>query len=531
MKFVRLTTSCVFAFVAIGSLFIDCNKRTDVLQACAGSFIGTVRTLDVFGETMQVERYFGIPYAETPERFKKPQVKAAMDHNTIYDATKFKPSCSQLDIPFFGERKPGLKGPEQSEDCLFLNIYKPAGKSVKPRSVMVFFHGGGFICGSPQMYSGDFLVSYGDIIFISVAYRLAALGFLSTGDSSLPGNLGLWDQHTALLWIHLNIADFGGDPESVTISGVSAGSASVVYQSIFPRNKGLFQRAIGFSGSITSPCAFQSNPLDVFHHFSSLLGCSSEESKLEMIRCMESKTTGEIESTLNKPEHGYIKFPMDLVTVVDGEFLTSNPYNIICHDSELPTDAKDFFSSLDFMTGITSGEGAMNIHPFVGVWNTFDFAPSKEEFERKLVPEAAKIMYGDNFPKLVTDMIVHKYANWTNPDAVEHVRQSFFDMAGAYVFDFHAKLVADMHANLSSSKRGKTYAYYVEAFPSQHIMEVPSWVTKPNHGDDLVFMMGYDKEGWLQWTTPYSEDYQPADWELETSKLFMTLLTNFAKTG
>ena len=523
--------ACIFTFVTLWIFCVASHETTEVLKTRAGSFKGTVRTLDVFGETMEVERYFGLPYAETPLRFQRPVIKAPMDPNTVYDSTKFKPSCSQLEIPFSGDRKPGLKWPKTSEDCLFLNIYKPAGKSVRPRPVMVFFHGGGFVCGSPQMYSGDLLVSYGDVIFIAVTYRLAALGFLSTGDSTLPGNLGLWDQHTAILWIHENIADFGGDPESVTIFGGSAGSSSVVYQSLFPRNKGLFQRAIGISGSITCPWSFQPNPLDVFLRFANLLDCSTEVSTREIIQCIESKSTEEIESTLNDPENGYIKFPMDLVTTVDGEFLTSNPYKIISHDPELSTEAKDFFSSLDFMTGITSGEGAMNIHPFVGVWNTFDFAPSRDDFEEKLVPEAAKIVYGDNVQRVVTDMIIHKYTNWTDPEAIEHVRQSFLDMTGAYVFDFHAKLVADMHVNLSSSKGGKTFAYYVDAFPSQRIMEVPTWVTKPNHADDLTFLFGYDKEGLIEWTTPYSEDYEPADWELVTSKLFMTFFTNFAKTG
>ena len=520
-----------FILVAIVTL-CDCYEKTKVLQTRAGRFIGSVRTLEVSGKTMEVERYLGVPYAETPKRFQRARVKAAMDHEIIYDATKFRASCSQQEIPLRGERKPDLNWPKTSEDCLFLNIYKPAGKSDKPRSVMVFFYGGGFVCGSTQMYSGDFLASYGDVLFIPVTYRLSALGFLSTGDSTLPGNLGLWDQHTALLWIHENIADFGGDPESVTILGGSAGSSSVVYQSIFPRNKGLFQRAIGISGSITCPWSFQPNPLDVFHRFASHLGCSTESTAKKIVRCIESKSIQEIESTLNNPGNNYIKFPMDLVTVVDGEFLTSSPYNIISHDSELSSEAKEFFSSLDFMTGITSGEGAMNIHPFVGVWNTFEFAPSREEFEEKLIPEAVKIMYGDNVPNVVIDMIIHKYTNWTDPDSVEHVRQSFLDMTGAYVFDFHAKLIADMHANLSSSTRdGNTYAYLVEALPSQQLMEVPSWVTKPNHADDLVFLQGYDKEGWLQWTTPYTEDYQPEDWELETSKLYMTLFTNFAKTG
>ena len=185
------------------------------------------------------------------------------------------------------------------------------------------------------------------------------------------------------------------------------------------------------------------------------------------------------------------------------------------------------------MTGITSGEGAMNIHPFAGVWNTFEFSPSREEFEQRLIPEAARIMYGEFVPDVIIDMIKHKYTNWSNPNTIENVRQSFLDMTGDYVFNFHAKLVADMHANLSSSssKRGSTFVYNVEAFPSQHILEIPKWVYKPNHGDDIAFLLGYDKEGWLQWTTPYSDDYQPEDWELETSKLYMTLFTNFAKTG
>ena len=432
-----LQVSTVFAFiffVAVSFVSVDCHRRTEVVQAQAGRFIGTVRTLDVFGKTMEVERYFGIPYAKTPKRFQKASVKVMKDQDTIYDATKFKASCPQKRIPSAGERKPGLTWLETSEDCLFLNIYKPAGKSDKPRSVMVFFQGGGFVFGSPHMYSGDFLASYGDVVFISVAYRLTALGFLSTGDSTLPGNLGLWDQHTALLWIHENITDFGGDPESVTILCGSAGSSSVVYQSIFPRNKGLFQRAIGISGSITCPWSFQPNPLDVFHRFASHLGCYIETSPKEIVQCLGSNSIQEIESALNNPENSYIKFPMNFITVVDGEFLASNPFNIISHDSELSSDAKELFSSLDFMTGITSGEGAMNIHPSVGVWKGFDFAPSKEEFETKLIPEAVKIMYGDNVPNVVIDMIIHKYTNWTDPDAVESVRQSFLDMNGDYIY-------------------------------------------------------------------------------------------------
>ena len=508
--------------------FADAPK---VLTTRAGVYKGTVRELDVFGETKTVEKYLGVPYAEPAERFQRSVVKAPMEMDAVYDATEYKPSCSQLDVPLYGGRKPDMNM-ETSENCLYLNIHKPVGETAgKGLAVMVLFHGGGYVCGSPQLYHGDMLSAYGDVIFISVAYRLAVFGFLSTGDEHLPGNLGLWDQHTALTWIHKYIADFGGDPGKVTIIGHSAGSGSAIIQSLNPRNKGLFRRVIGLSGSPTGPWSFQPKPRDITRRFASLLGCSVESAK-EMVQCLKTKTTNEIHAVLNDRENGYITFPMELVPVVDKEVLVSNPYDIISHDSVLSQESKDMFASVDFMTGITSGEGAMNIHPFAGVFNTFDFALTREEFEHQSVPEAARIMFGDNVPEIVADMIIHEYTNWSNPEDIDNIRQSFLDMTGDYVFDFHSKLVADMHTNLSSSANGgKTFTYYFEAFPSQHILEVPTWVSKPNHGDELTFLYGHDKDGYLAWTAPYAEDYKPADWELETSKLFMTLLTNFAKTG
>ena len=518
----------------VGLHRVSSLDKTKLLPTRAGLFEGSVRNLDVFGETKSVERYLGLPFAESPRRFQKSVVKAPLGADSIYNATQFRPACSQLDLPLYGPRKPVETHMETSEDCLYLNIYKPAEEKIdRLRPVIVFIHGGGFIMGATPVFSGDYISTCGDIIFVTITYRLAVFGFLSTGNSTLPGNLGLWDQHTALQWVHGNIEDFGGDPAKVTIIGDSAGGASVVFQSLFPKNKGLFQRAIAMSGSITCPWVFQPNPYQVTLRFAHLLGCPIQFSTREIIQCIESKSTEEIHSTLNDPENGYIRYPMELITVTDGEFLPANPYKVINIDSELSADAKDFFASLDFMTGLVSGEGGIIIHPFAGVWNTFEFSPSRDEFENKLIPEAVKIMFGEHVPDVVKDMIKHKYTNWSNPDATESVRQSFLDMAGDYVFNFHAKLVADMHANLSSSspKSGNTFAYYVEAFPSQHILEIPEWVSKPNHCDDFAFLLGYDKEGLLQWTTPYSEDYQPEDWELETSKLYMTLFTNFAKTG
>ena len=527
--------SFVFHFVvfAISVLCYASNESTKIISTRAGTFKGIVRELDVFGETRKVEKYLGIPYAESPKRFRKSIIKATMSSSSVYDATRFKPSCSQLDLTLGGTRKPG-QSIETSEDCLFLNIFKPLQRDTsKSLTVMVWFHGGGFVVGSPQIFAGDTLSAYGDVIVIGVNYRLALWGFMSTGDKILPGNLGLWDQHIALKWVHQNIRDFGGDPNNVAIFGMSAGSASVVYQSLFPENRGFFTRAIGSSGSITCPWSFQPKPLDITVRFASLVGCDIGTTTEDIVNCIESKSTEEVHGALDKKENGYIKFPMEIVSVIDNEFLTAHPYKVVHPSSELSTDAKEFFASLDFMTGITAEEGAMNIGAFVGVFDSENFALTRQQFEKETVPEVAKLMYGEDVPDIVYDMIIHKYTNWSNPDSIESIRQSFLKMTGDYVFNFHAKLAADMHANLSSinGDSGRTFVYYVEALPSQHIMETPAWVTRPNHADDGTFLFGYDKEGYISWTEPYSDDYEPAAWELEMSKLYMTLYTNFAKTG
>ena len=521
---------CV-ALIVLYALFSysKCQENTKVIATRAGTFKGVVRELDVFGNRRKVEKILGVPYAETPRRFRKSVIRAPMTKDSVYDATKFRAACPQLDIPLGGVRQPGIRV-ERSEDCLFLNIVKPSDRSTsKGLSVMVWFHGGGFIRGCPQTLSYDILSAFGDIIIVGVTYRMALWGFLSTGDNTLPGNLGLWDQHVALQWVHENIEDFGGDPHDVAILGHSAGSSSIVYQSMFPANKGFFQRAIGFSGSITCPWSFQPNPRDIFIRFGDLANCDSKLPDKEIVECLESKSNEELHAALNKKENGYVKFPMEMVSVIDNMFLHSNPYNVIQHSSNLSPEAKELFASIDFMTGLTSEEGGMNVSPFVGVYDTENFAPSREEFEKTIIPRVAKLMYGEDVPDFVYDMIIHEYTNWTNPNDIASIRKSFLQMTGDYVFNFHAKLVADMHANLSSRSTAKTFAYWFEAFPSQRILWTPTWITKPNHGDELTFLFGYDKE--FSWTTPYSDDYKPPDWELKLSQLFMTLITNFVKSG
>ena len=102
---------------------------------------------------------------------------------------------------------------------------------------MVWIHGGGFTIGGAPSYTPSVLVTENDVIVVVIQYRLDVFGFLSSGDDTVPGNFGLWDQNMALRWVKTNIGAFGGDPESMTVFGESAGGAAVGYQVITPHSK------------------------------------------------------------------------------------------------------------------------------------------------------------------------------------------------------------------------------------------------------------------------------------------------------
>ncbi|KAG9002775.1 hypothetical protein FRB94_004722 [Tulasnella sp. JGI-2019a] len=179
-------------------------------------------------------RFLGIPYSNPTARFTYSTVYSAT-HQTI-NATAFGPQCYQT----YGE--------PNSEQCQFLNIftpYIPQGKtSLKP--VLVWIHGGAFTSGSgsdPTADGGN-MASRGDIVVVTINYRLSTLGFLAVPGTSITGNYGIADQITALEWVQANIAAFGGDPNKITIGGQSAGAGSVRVLLGSPKAVGKFSAAI-----------------------------------------------------------------------------------------------------------------------------------------------------------------------------------------------------------------------------------------------------------------------------------------------
>jgi para-nitrobenzyl esterase len=215
--------------------------------ACAAGTDVTTTTGPVCGivnSSNGVSEWLAIPYAAPPVgalRWEPPQPHASW--TTTLQATAYGPECEQQDA--FGTVLP-LQG---SEDCLFVNVFRPAGATASSNlPVMVHIHGGGFRIGNGQ---GDYslLASTGDEVVVSLQYRLGIFGFLA--DPALgphSGDYGLQDQQAALRWVQENIAAFGGNPDHVTIFGESAGASSVCDQIASPTAAGLFEGAISTSG-------------------------------------------------------------------------------------------------------------------------------------------------------------------------------------------------------------------------------------------------------------------------------------------
>jgi para-nitrobenzyl esterase len=211
-------------------------KKTSVIETKSGKVQGYLED--------ELEIFKGIPFAEPPVgdlRFKAPVEKKPW--NDVFDASSYGFCPYQGDSPIwtlFSKPEP------ESEDCLNLNVWTPATDS-KKRPVMVWIYGGSFKTGSgiEAMYDGSHLSKRGDVVVVTLNYRLGALGFLY-----IPGltvNAGLLDQVVALQWVHDNIGKFGGDPNNVTIFGESAGATFVCALSAMPSAKGLFNRVIAQS--------------------------------------------------------------------------------------------------------------------------------------------------------------------------------------------------------------------------------------------------------------------------------------------
>ncbi|XP_031623987.1 esterase B1-like isoform X2 [Contarinia nasturtii] len=235
-------------FLALCGALVNGDYLT--VNTKSGPIVGVEQ--ETFPNKVPFITFKGIPYAEAPIedlRFKVPRpVKPWTEPLVTTD--KFQPSCL-----WTGGTVPSSLQSNQSENCLFLNIYTPVLDKIKTNkklSVLINVHGGGFAVGdgSDANYGPDFIVEE-NVILVSINYRLGPFGFANFELEGYTGNMGLKDQREALKWVKENIAHFGGDPDSITLFGESAGAAAV-HLHVLTDSCEYIKRAIMWSGSAWS---------------------------------------------------------------------------------------------------------------------------------------------------------------------------------------------------------------------------------------------------------------------------------------
>lgn len=261
-------------------------------------------------------RFLGIKYATVPSRFSDSTylVPTGLNISALsYGPQCIQGSCSSGKIPC-------------SEDCLSLNVWTPTipnGRSsnTKKKAVMLWIYGGGFASGaaSDTTFDGSAIASRGDVVLVTINYRLGNLGFLALDNTSLTGNYGLKDQNIALDWLHANIGAFGGDKDRITIFGQSAGASSVRALLASPKARGKFIAAIPQSTpqglDYASTFAKYLTITEATNRTKSLLnetGCSSTSGDA-LVACLRAVPVADLTSGT------VATYP-----VIDGSFLTSS---------------------------------------------------------------------------------------------------------------------------------------------------------------------------------------------------------------
>lgn len=482
-----------------------------------------------------VEQYLGVPYATAPigdRRFQPPEAPGSWQE--VRNATQFAPVCPQnvhgvlpeIMLPVWFTDSLDVAATyiqNQSEDCLYLNVYvptedgpltkkhdestlnRPRDEDIRDRRkkpVMLFIHGGSYMEGTGNMFDASVLAAYGNVIVVTMNYRLGVLGFLSTGDQSAKGNYGLLDQIQALRWLNENIGHFGGDPERITIFGSGAGASCVNLLILSHHSEGLFQRAIAQSGSAISSWSISYQPLKYTKILARKVGCTYGETA-DLVDCLRRKNFRELVDQDIQPARYHIAFG----PVMDGDVVPDDP-EILMQQGE--------FLNYDLLIGVNQGEGLK----FVDDGGTESEEGISAAAFDYTISNFVDNLYG--YPKgkdILRETIKFMYTDWADRDNGEMRRKTLLALFTDHQWVAPAIATAKLHADYQSPVYFYTFYHHCQTETR------PEWADAA-HGDEIPYVFGVPMIG--------ATDLFPCNFsknDIMLSAVVMTYWTNFAKTG
>ncbi len=498
-----MTKNPVFAMMAIACLAVLCSCTQQKKATEVGLQVKTQYGILEGFEQDGVKKFLGVPFAQAPVgelRWKAPQ--PVQPWEGVREAKQFSDDPMQLDI--FGDM--AFRGTGRSEDCLYLNIWTTAKTTADALPVLIYFNGGGLMAGSGSepRYDGSSIAKEG-VIGVTANYREGVFGFFAHPDLTAAsdykgsGNYGFLDQVAAIKWVKENIADFGGDPDRITIVGESAGSFSVSLLMCSPLSKNLIAGAMLSSGAEVLPYLPASQ-------------ADADAAGAELLKRAGIASLADA-MAIDADSLQKILPPRGMSSVVlDGYFMTESADDV-------------FERGEQAQVPMLAGWNSLEAHPMQALQGQ---APTLKNYKN-----AMKAQFGD-----MTDEIFKAYGLETDEDVMS---QKGFDLVSDLFTGFPTWKACDYHAKSGlpvyryhymhprpqvSAKMGdKTGALaggVREKTEEEKKAQQPLIAPGAVHSADIEYAMGtLDTNEYYDWQ---EEDYA-------ISKLFLSYYANFCKTG
>uniref|UniRef100_A0A8C6R322 Carboxylic ester hydrolase n=1 Tax=Nannospalax galili TaxID=1026970 RepID=A0A8C6R322_NANGA len=370
--------------------------------------------------------------------------------------------------------------------------------------VMVWIHGGGLVLGGASTYDGMALSAYENVVVVTIQYRLGIWGFFSTGDEHSLGNWGHLDQVAALRWVQDNIANFGGNPSSVTVFGESAGSESVSVLVLSPLAKNLFHRAISESGVTLASVFFMKDAGPVTEQIAATSGCKATPSPV-LVHCLRQKTEDQLLEVTKKMnllklilKEGTPKSYPFLPTVIDGVVLPKAPGIL----------AEKNFNTVPYIVGINKQEFGWFLPTMM------EFPPPEVKLDKKtvmLLLNESSYVFG--ISEDIIPAATERYLGGVD-DPVRN-RDRFLELIGDVLFGVPSVITSRGHRDAGAP----TYMYEFQYHPS-FSSELKPKTVMGDHGDEIYSVFG----------APILRDGTSEE-ELNLSKMVMKFWANFARNG